>query len=118
MTLLADDIESDLIENVIDKDSELSLNKESIEQHQLDIVEAEERVPSYPVGKKTILEKIRRSQKSGRLRTPRLPSSLCPSLLLQCGSRFWVKQAKIGLLGGADYPLRWVLLRFHLQSNV
>ena len=97
-------------EKEIDKDSELSLNKELIEQHQEMIIEEEESVPAYPT-KDPIEAKAEKPDKetTRRKRIFRCPNTSKNMMSFQpvTSSSYWgwFKSCDIllGLKGGADH---------------
>ena len=99
-------------EKEIDKDSELSLNKERIEQHQEMIIEQEESVPAYPT-KDPIEAKAEKPDKetTRRKRIFRSPNFSKNMLSFQpVTSSFWglfkSGEMPLGLKGGSDHEAK------------
>ena len=97
-------------EKEIDKDSELSLNKERIEQHQEMIIEQEESVPAYPT-KDPIEAKAEKPDKETTrpkriFRSPNFSKNMMRFQPVTSSSFWgWFKSSEIlvGLKGGADH---------------
>ena len=90
-------------EKEIDKDSELSLNKERIEQHQEMIIEQEESVPAYPT-KDPIEMTIKETTRRKRIfRSPNFSKNMM-SFQPVTPSSFWgwfkSSEIPVGLKGG------------------